>query len=235
MQKRSGELNKRIKPELEKLKELEKGIESFERKISLAQDYENELSNASNSYERAMAHQDCENELGFSKPRQAVSSFQRKVSSLKRNKTKLEKKINELTRRKLRDIKHLVWDGSNLCYCGDEFIGLSALIPLTENTPKNYKITIIFDASIRRLLKKSDGEIKVLFSDSVDIHIVATKRAADETVLNFCETDKTSFIVTNDRFNDFPGSAAKRDGRMIRHEILQGQAFIHDIDVSVKY
>ena len=137
LQKRSGELNKRIKPELEKLKELEKGIESFERKISLAQDYENELSNASNSYERAMAHQDCENELGFSKPRQAVSSFQRKVSSLKRNKTKLEKKINELTRRKLRDIKHLVWDGSNLCYCGDEFIGLSALIPLTENTSKN--------------------------------------------------------------------------------------------------
>lgn len=91
---------------------------------------------------------------------------------------------------------------------------------------------MVFDASIRRALGSSDSDIRDIIGGDIQVHVVATSVKADETVLDLAGSDKTTFIVSNDRFAEFGEKPALRDQRIIRHEIVSGQVLIHDLGVS---
>ena len=81
------------------------------------------------------------------------------------------------------DIQRIVIDANNLCYEGRTFLKLAALEALVPILARKYKVTLIFDAGIRRKLGLSSEDLETRFSTAERVHIVASRRKADETVL----------------------------------------------------
>ena len=207
-----------INSEIEKLKQLEDG-----------------LTHAKNSYERKLIHKKCEALYGVGQPTRALKHRERRKDSLERTIIKLNERLSQQIERKCRIIDHIIFDGNNFCYCGERFIGLNALI-VAINKLQNYpRVSVIFDAGIRGLCRADNQSITSKFPDWVEIHIVATKQKADETILGLARDNQLSFIVTNDRFSEFNSENAVKEKRMIRHEILSDKVFIHDLSVDVSY
>jgi hypothetical protein len=44
-----------------------------------------------------------------------------------------------------------------------------------------------------------------------------------------------AFVLSNDQFQEFPEKAAKRYGRVIRHEIVTGRVIVHDLNIDVEF
>lgn len=197
-----------------------------------AQSLDKELSNAVNSYERAMAHKKCEKKFGTGSPGKVISQKESEIRRIDRDLEKLQKRARTVADKSARNIKKLILDGNNLSYQGDIFIGLAALKSLVPILANEYEVVLVFDASIRRALGSNDSEIRGILGSDIQVHVVATSVKADETVLDIAGTDKTTFIVSNDRFAEFGEKPALRDKRVIRHEIVSGQVLIHDLGVS---
>ena len=148
---------------------------------------------------------------------------------------KLHTRVDGLIRFATWDIRHIVIDGNNLCYEGERFLRLSALEALVPILSQKYKITLIFDANIRRKLKLSNKDIEARFPQSVQVHVVASSRAADETVLATAGDDSHTFVLSNDRFVDYPEKMAVKDGRLLRHEIVNHVVYIHELQMDVGF
>ena len=109
------------------------------------------------------------------------------------------------------------------------------MLPTLEELKKSYKITVIFDASIRRILKANDQKIRKLLPKAIDLHVVATRQAADETILEYAAKQESTYVITNDRFADFSSNIVVRENRLIRYEIMANSVFIHDLGMSCSY
>ncbi|MCH1918006.1 hypothetical protein L9G15_01005 [Shewanella sp. A3A] len=221
-----------LEPIVKQIRDAEqKKSEALEAKFQ-AQRFDDELSEASNSYERAMVHEKCESKFGTGSPRKAVSRKDAEIRRLERDLEKLIKRARLAADKASRDIQKLVFDGNNLCYQGDTFIGLVALQCLLPGLADEYKITVVFDASVRRALRCGDSDVRDALGNNIEVHVVATGIKADEIVLDLAGADKTAFVVSNDRFAEFGEKPAVLDHRVIRHEIVSGQILIHDLGVS---
>lgn len=197
-----------------------------------AQSMEKELSNADNSYERAMVHQKCQEKFRINSPRRVISQKESEILRLDRDLKKLKRRAEIIADKSVRDIRKLILDGNNLCYQGDNFIVLAALKSLVPILAIKYEVVLVFDASIRKALGSSDSEIRNILSSDIEVHVVANNVKADETVLDLAENHKTIFVVSNDRFAEFGEKQALREQRIIRHEIVSGQILIHDLGIS---
>lgn len=235
LQAKSKELIDLINDELDDLNDKKNELSSIQDDIETANEIDQELSLAENSYERAMAHQKCERLFGDSKPQRVKSNKQRQITSIERSINKIEQRIKTKVARHNRTIEHLIFDGNNFCYTDQSFIGLSALLPTLDELKESYKITVIFDASIRRLLKANDQKIRKWLPKEIDLHVVATRQAADETILEYAAKRENAYVITNDRFADFASNAVVQQNRLIRHEILVDQLFIHELQINCKY
>ena len=60
-------------------------------------------------------------------------------------------------------------------------------------------------------------------------------RKADETVLSAAEDDNHSFVLSNDRFADYPEKLAVKEGRILRHEIVSPVIYIHELQIDAKF
>ena len=235
LQAKSKELINLINDELDDLNDKKNELSFIQDDIETANSIDQELNSAENSYERAMAHQKCERLLGDSSPQRVKSKKKRQIISIERSISKIEERIKTKIARHNQTIEHLIFDGNNFCYTDQNFIGLSALLPTLEELKKSYKITVIFDASIRRLLKTNDQKIRKLLPKVIDLHVVATRQAADETILEYAAKHENTYVITNDRFADFSSNSIVKENRLIRHEILVDQVFIHDLQINCTY
>ena len=205
------------------------------RQISRAEVFDCELSNAHNGYERALIHKRCGNELGDSKPGNVLRQSRGALRSVDDKIGKLQARVDSLIRLATLDIRHIVIDANNLCYEDGRFLRLAALEALVPILSRRYKVTLIFDANIRRMLKLSSKDIEARFSDAERVHIVASKRKADETVLAVAGADPHTFVLSNDRFDDYPEKLAVKEERVLRHEIVGWAAYIHDLQIEAKF
>lgn len=96
-------------------------------------------------------------------------------------------------------------------------------------------MTVIFDAAIRHQLKRNDQEIRDQFNKRLNVHTVASKQLADETILETASHNKNDYVVSNDRFGELFDKEIVKNKRLIKHEILKGRVMIHEIDVNLKY
>lgn len=122
-----------------------------------------------------------------------------------------------------------------LCSEGGRFLGLAALESLAPILARKYNVTHIFDANICRMLKLSNKDIEDRFSAAERVNIVASKGKADETVLAVDDDDPHTFVLSNDRFGDYPDKLAVKEGRVLRHEIVGWAAYIHDLQIEAKF
>lgn len=215
--------------------QLTERIARLEREMALAENLERSLSDASNSYERAMVHEECSKAFdGESGPGRVKQKKQRDMQAVRRNLEKVEARLRQIGQLASRPISTLVLDGNNLCYEGQEFIGLAPLHALSYALAGSYHVIVVFDASIRKLLRMNDQQVRYGFPRKVWVHIVASRQTADQTVLESA-SPLDAYVISNDRFRDFTDKAAVSGQRLIRHEIVAGKVFIHDLNLAVAF
>jgi hypothetical protein len=204
--------------------------------ISRAQSMDDEMSRAANGYERALIHERCKQKFGDPSPRKVKTSKIREIESIDRNIHKLQMRLEAIAEKSSRVIRRLVIDGNNMCYLQNprKFLGLSALRPLANALADKFEVLVVFDASIREQLRKGDRQIGDCFSNRVRVHIVATGQKADESLLKIaCEPD--DWVISGDRFGEYPEMPAVKNKRLIRHEILEGKVLVNDLGVEIRY
>jgi len=232
---------------------LRSDADRYERDIEKAKKLDKALSDAWDGRGRYEVHQECEDAFGDSKPRRVmgdrrrkldearreISNLDRRIPSIERNAAKAEQRVATIVARGTREVVAIVIDGNNLCYVDKKFIGIAALRPLCLILQESYDVTLVFDASIRRLLSGSDDENNWLTDDSlrrrfpgVTLHVVPARSQADETILA-ASVDPFVYVLSNDRFAEFRDKPAVRDKRLIAHEILNDRVLVHDLDISL--
>jgi hypothetical protein len=224
-----------LAPLVREIQELESKQNAARTRLSRAENLEQELSSADNSYERAMIHDRCDHELGNGKPRIVMAEEQRKIRRIERDLEKARRRAEEIGRKASRIIETLIIDGNNLCYEGRTFIGLSAIAALAPALSKDHLVVIVFDSAIRRMLQANDSQIQGYLGNDAKVHVVASRQLADETVLELGCANKFTYVLSNDRFADFNDKSVVREGRIIQHEIVNGHVFVPDLGLSAKF
>lgn len=231
----SDDLDEVLREPLENVRKHEMERALLMGRISRAEAFDMLLSNARNGPERARIHEKCDRELGDSKPVNVLRQSRGALRGVEDNLGKLRTRVDSLIRFATWDIRHIVIDGNNLCYEGRRFLKLAALEALVPILAQKYEVTLIFDASIRRKLQLSSKDIEARFPQAERVHIVASKRTADETVLAAAGDDPHTFVLSNDRFVDYPEKMAVKEERVLRHEIVSQAAYIHDLQITAKF
>lgn len=225
----------KIRPHTKELDRLKSDLTTLNANIASANKFEQELSLASNSYERAMIHKECEEKFGTGSPKQVVNDCRRKIRSLENNIPKLERRVRDELQKSERTIGHLLIDGNNMCYEGQSFIGLRAISALLQELDGRFKTTVVFDASIRAMLKTDTQGVRRTLGISVKTHVAPTKTAADEFLLKLADQDSSAYILSNDRFAEYYDFDVVKSGRVLRFLIAEGKIMANDFDVSVDF
>ncbi len=224
-----------LAPLVDKMKKIRKEIRRAEAELEAAEDLDRGLSDAENPYERAKIHEECESEFGEGSPRRVIVERQKTIRKLKRDYDKLKRRAKDVARKAARKIDTIVIDGNNLCYEGGTFIGLGAIESLLPLLSRSYSVLVVFDSAIRKLLSTDDAVIQERLGAHAKVHIVASRRTADETILDLAGASETTYVLSNDRFGDFNEKSAVRSNRIIRHEIVNGNIFVHDLQLRATY
>jgi hypothetical protein len=234
--KQRAELDTQLSAPLAELKKLVSQRNDVAADASRASSLEDQMSRAANGYERAKIHEKSKQTLGDPSPRKVKVAKERELEGIDRNIKKLQTRLEAIAEKSSRVIRRLVIDGNNLCYLHSprKFLGLSALRPLANTLAEKYEVMIVFDASIREQLRKNDRQISDCFSNRIRVHIVATGQKADESLLKIA-SEQDDWVVSGDRFGDYPEMPAVKNRRLIRHEILEGKILLNDLGVDISY
>lgn len=228
-------IENKVRPHTKELDRLQSELTTLNADIARANRFEQELSSASNSYERRMIHNECEERFGTGSPKQVINDCRRKIRSLENNIPKLERRVRDELEKLERTIGQLLIDGNNACYEGQSFIGLRAISALLRELGDRYKTTVVFDASIRAMLKVDTQGVERALGKSVNTHVAPTKTAADEYLLKLADQDNSAYILSNDRFAEYHDYNAVKSGRVFRFLIAEGKLMANDIDISVNF
>ena len=233
VRQKSDALDAELAPILLELNVQEARRLEAESRIASAERYEFRLNNASNSYEKRMAHEACRAELGNGSPSQVLGRSTRDKESAERSIGKIKKRLLQITERQCRRIDRLVFDGKNLCHDKQgEFIGLGALKAVVTSLHSEAKTIFVFDESIKSRHGFDEKRIRDALGTNITIHIVSG--SADETVLNLAE-GANDYVVSNDHFVEFRSKPAVRNHRIFPHEIVDNRVMIHALGVSASY
>jgi len=232
---RKQAVDKALQPVLEQMQQYEQVKQRAESDKARAAALDRAISNAGNSYEKAMIHKQCESEFGIGRPARVIERCDREIDRINRDYEKAYRRAAEVGQKASRTIDSIIIDGNNLCYDSKKFIGLGALKSAISFLRSDYSVTVVFDAAIRGMLQADDQAIGRALGDDVTVHIVSTGSKADETILNLAGTDKTAYILSNDRFGEYNDKSAVREKRILRHEIVNGRVFVHDLNFEGTY
>ena len=228
-------VDEKLKSIIEQISKYESSIATKHEKIIEANYFENDLDDAPSSYERAKIHECCENVFGEGNPKKIIRENEKSLRQLGRDLEKLKIRAFEVGKKASREIKKLVIDGNNMCYEGDDFVGLLPILTSTKELQQDYEIIIVFDASIRSILNTNDQIIREKFHNEIKVHIVPSTLKADETIIDIASDDSTCYMLSNDRFGDYRDKEAIENNRLIRHEIVDNKIIIHDLNINKKY
>lgn len=236
VRKRKAKVDIELRPIIDQIIRYESDTAKAKDNIRRAQSMRQQLDRAGNSYERAMVHRECENLFGDGNPSNVIRKQEKLVRQYEKDLDKTRRRAGQVGNKAARDIKKIVIDGNNLCYERSEFVGLEPLITLTKWLhQEEYKVIVVFDSAIRSQLQSNDKGIRAQFDDGVEVHIVASKQLADETILNIASNNKFCYVISNDRYGEYREKEAVVDGRIIRHEIVDKSIMIHDLSFSQRY
>lgn len=223
----------KIRPHTQEYDRLKSEAAALNADISAANRIDQKLDAAANGYERKLLHDECQAKFGTGKPREVIKDRTGQLRRLENNIPKLERRIRDELQKLHRSIKHLLIDGNNVCYEGQSFIGLRGISALLMSLGDRYKTTVVFDASIRAMLKTDSQGIERTLGPSVSTHVAPTKTAADEYLLKLAENDENAFILSNDRYAEYHDYDAVKSGRLLRFLIADGKLMANDLDVTV--
>ena len=205
-------------------------IATLEATIQAARTMDESLSAAGNGYERAMIHEDCERRYGHGSPKKVIHETSGQVRRIKLDLQKIERRLKECLRVSNLRVERIVIDGNNACYRGGEFIRLMAVTRIVDALSKEFNVTVVFDASIRRLLEMDDAMIRSVIGDAAQTFVAPSKTAADQFALEIAGENSQTFVLSNDRFSEFADFPAVANNRLIRFLIASEHVSIPDLD-----
>ncbi|MGV8863216.1 MAG: hypothetical protein ACOH2T_18875 [Pseudomonas sp.] len=214
-------------------------LEQIDHDIAKAQGFEWELSNAASPRERAKIHLDCESFFENGRPAAVLSGLVAKRRKLERDVEKLQERLQDIMRLLEKHIEMLVIDGSNLCYMPSEngkdmFIGLDALTALVPHLFEGYKVTLMFDSGTCARLSTDEARLQALFPQA-SVRVMGNDAKADEGLLAAAAYNQSAYIVSNDRFADYPEQPAVKERRLLTHIIHPRSVQIQQLQVNVPY
>lgn len=226
-----------IAPLLEKMKKIELEQSDLQSRLELAKDFDWRLSETTDDdrYERKMIHRECECQLEESRPQKIIEESSKKINQLQGKHDKIRRRVEEVIEKSVRRIDKVVIDGNNLCYEDKHFIGLVAIEAILPLLSRKYEVVIVFDPEIRSLLNTDDSGLQKRLTNFAKVHVVASGRKADETVLDLASTNEFIYVLSNDKFDDFNDKSAVKEGRLIKHEIVDGHIFVQDLELREAY
>lgn len=214
-------------------------ISTIESDLLVAESFERALA-AGSPRERAKIHLDCEARFGRGNgsPAHVLRESKATHRKLGRDAEKLKRRLEDVIRILDKKIGKLVLDGNNLCYATTEsgkgrFVGVEPLKALVPRLCETYTVELFFDPGIRRQLQVRDSDLRALFPN-VRIEVMARDKA-DLAILAAAEFDEHAYIVSNDRFADFPDKEPVKNNRIFKH-IIHGRSIqIQALDLNVSY
>lgn len=230
--KRKTALDAELDPLVKKLTKISKEIEHLQDCVNKAERLITKLNQAPSGYERKKIHEESERKLQNRSPAQFSYTAKKEIANKKRTVKKLKQRIEEILHWEAQEIRSLIIDGSNLCYEGSQFIGLDALRELCKTLQKEYDVFVFFDGSIlEKMCLRSEDDLKAQLS-GIKISIVTDSKSADETILNAASHDSTTFVISADRFADYPDKLAVSEGRIIRPRIADKRVILSHLKIS---
>jgi len=219
--------------------EAEAGEAEVRARIALAETFEQRLSAAANGTERRRIHGECACEFGKDSPADALKQLAGQLAGAERTTAKRRARLAFATHDTACVIDHVVLDGSNFCFGRkadrDTVPRLSVLDALIPALAARYHVTVIFDDSIRKRLRKSRAALQAHFGEGIEVHVTQPNpRGADYTFLRYAD-GPNSYVVTNDQLTDFPDVPVVRAGRLLQYELLERMVEIPVLDVVVHF
>ena len=231
-----SEADKELLPVMTQIEECQSKLQIAQTVVMEAAALKQKLENASNSYERAMIHQECTRKFGMSSPNTAIAQQEQRVAPLQRDLGKLQIRAAEISRKVSRIIKKIVIDGNNMCYeRGNNFCGLNPILRTVRALRWRYTIIVVFDSSIQSLLESSQQYIRARFTGYAEVHISPSEHSADETIIELASNDSHCFIISNDRFAEYADKEPLKNHRVVRHEIVDGKVIINGLGLTESY
>lgn len=224
-----------IQPHIQEYERLKAEASSMGDDISKAERFERDLSRAENSYEKAMIHEECKSYFGTGSPKEIIRDRSAKMRRLNNNIPKLERRIGEELQKFERIIEHLLIDGNNACYERETFIELRALSALLGDLNGKFKVTVVFDASIRSLMRTDTQGIEKLLGQNISMYIAPTRTSADEYLLKLAGESQGVFILSNDRYAEYHDYNVVKSNRLLRFMIVDRRLIANDLDVDVQF
>lgn len=220
-------------------KEAQFRLEKLERGIAQAEALKAELKGAASQKEKFMIHERCGSLFGNSSPGSILSELNAEHRKLTRAAEKQEGRLQDIIRLLEKRIETLIIDGNNLCYEPVEnsqgrFIGLAALKALVPHLCRTYKVSVIFDPGIRQRISMDDATLKGVFPEA-NVIVMRSKAKADEGLLAAAEFDQNAYIISNDRFADYPEQPAVQERRLLTHIVHPRSVQVQQLQVNVPY
>lgn len=180
-------------------------------------------------------HQQSQARLGNSSPGYFLRDARRELRGVERDLDKLTRRLADTVRLADLQIEEIVLDGLNLCYEDRRFVGLGALTSLARALAARHAVVVYLDSDARSLLRLNDRAIADRFDSRVRVRVTPTGTKADELLLRHAQDRPDCFVISNDRFGDYPDMAAVRERRILRHEIADGRVTVPDLQLSAAY
>ncbi len=92
----------------------------------------------------------------------------------------------------------------------------------------------MFDPGICSKLSTSESELQAQFPQAC-VSVMGNGAKADEGLLAAAAFDAGAFIVSNDRFADYPEQAAVKERRVLSHLIHAQSVQIQKLQVNIPY
>ncbi|MFN3789351.1 NYN domain-containing protein [Massilia sp.] len=206
--------------------------------LARAAELERRLSNAPNGHARRLLHEECTRLFGEGSPGKVARQKQGELDGVRRSIDKLETRLRGIAQLATRVVRAVVIDGNNLCYerqdRSRQMIGLGALEAAVRRLAQKYKVVVVFDGGICSLLKMTGQAITTRFHRLAQVHIVPSRRGADETILD-AASESGTYVLSNDKFRDFPDKPVVREGRLVNHSIVNRRIIVHDFDINEQF
>ncbi len=210
-------------------------IRKYDDDLLLAEKYNSALEKSSDDAKaRRNIHKQCEDYFGEGRPYKVIDAISSKRQRASRDLKKIDQRLSDEVRKHEMEINSIIIDGNNLCYSSDnEFLSLSALRPLAHRLKAKLSVTVVFDASIRKLLRVTSQDIQNNLGRDISTYVAPNKNAADEYILKLAQGNRGSYIITNDRYSEWHDYDAVREARVINFLIANNRVMVNDLDITI--
>lgn len=221
----------------EKYQELAEQYENAAEMVQRALSYQERLTEAGDDRRwRRFIHKQCESEFGTGNPEKAEKEHRSSMAAAVRHMVKQKEEYQSAIRYATMVIDTVCLDGSNLCYSQEDkgSIGAGAVVRVANDLAQLYRVKVFFDAGILGVLRMDRKQLRKLFDDRVLVHIAEGNGKADPILLAEAAEENT-WVISNDKFFDFPHVKAVKERRLVRFSITWEIVKIPDFKYEAKY